>query len=468
MSITLYFNPYSHRCLSVKTVLLLTKSDFNEKIIDVLKGENVKQAFTNINPNQTVPAITEGFFSLFESHAIIKYICINKPDYKLYPNTLQQKALVDSYLDWHQNEFTKLLDYSKECYLQPLLIGNKIPENRVSRLVDVEEVLVFFTKTFLNNGQYNYIYDQPSFTLADIRAVCDLTSLFICNFDFEKFPILEQYIWRMFKITDLYQSHKEYFNLIQKQKYKNQFIQSILTKQIKQEQITLYFYPLSSPSRAVRSLFLMAKIEYNEKVIDILKSENKSDNYTQINPNQTVPCIKQGTFTLFESHAILKYICEQYMLLDFYPQENLRLKAQIDSYLDFHLSEMRQITEFVMSSQKNQNEQELKDKQKNIDQLLQFFVKIFLNEGKYKYIYNHKTISIADLSAVNEILFLVMINYEFNNVPQIQKYIANIIENSQVKQSNKEYFSTISSNQHNNLNQFNKQIITTTKKRGCC
>ena len=86
MSITLYFNPYSHRCLSVKTVLLLTNSDFNEKIIDVIKGENLKQAFTNINPNQTIPAITEGFFSLFESHAIIKYICTNKPDFRLYPN----------------------------------------------------------------------------------------------------------------------------------------------------------------------------------------------------------------------------------------------------------------------------------------------------------------------------------------------------------------------------------------------
>ncbi|CAD8186731.1 unnamed protein product [Paramecium pentaurelia] len=468
MSITLYFNPYSHRCLSVKTVLLLTKSDFNEKIIDVLKGENLKQAFTNINPNQTVPAITEGFFSLFESHAIMKYICINKPDFKLYPNTLQQRALIDSYLDWHQNEFTKLLDYSKECYLQPLLIGNKVPENRVSRLVDVEEVMHFFIKTFLNNGQYNYVFDQPNFTLADIRAVCDLTSLFICNFDFEKFPVLEQYIWRMFKITDLYQSHKDYFNLIQKQKYKNQFIQSILTKQLKQEQITLYFHPLSSPSRAVRSLLLLAQIDFDEKVIDILKSENKSDQYTKINPNQTVPSIKQGTFTLFESHAILKYICEQYRLFDFYPQENLRLKALIDNYLDFHLNEMKQITDYVLNSQKILNEQELKEKQLNIDKLLQFFVKIFLNEGKYKYIYNHKTISIADLSAVNEILFLVMINYDFNQVPQIQKYITNIIDNEYVKQSNKEYLSTISSNQHNNFNQFNKQIITTQKKRGCC
>ncbi|CAD8130457.1 unnamed protein product [Paramecium sonneborni] len=69
MSITLYFNSYSHRCLSVKTILLLTNYDFNEKIIDVLKGENLKQAFTNINPNQTVPAITKEFFSLFEIFA---------------------------------------------------------------------------------------------------------------------------------------------------------------------------------------------------------------------------------------------------------------------------------------------------------------------------------------------------------------------------------------------------------------
>ncbi|CAD8169231.1 unnamed protein product [Paramecium pentaurelia] len=448
MSITLYFNPYSHRCLSVKTVLLLTKSGFNEKIIDVLKGENLKHAFTNINPNQTVPAITEGFFSLFESHAIIKYICINKPDFRLYPNTLQDKALVDSYLDWQQNEFTKLLDYSKE-----------VPENRVSRLVDVEEILHFFIKTFLNNGQFYYIFDLPNFTIADIRAVCDLTSLFICNFDFEKFP--------NFKNTRIISITLGLFNLISKQKYKNLFIQSILTRQPKQDLITLYFHPLSSPSRAVRSLFLLAKIEYNEKFIDILKFENKSDQYTQINPNQTVPSIKQGTFTLFESHTILKYVCEQYRLFEFYPQENLRFKAQIDSYLDFHLNQMRQITEYVMSVQKNQNEEQLKAKQKNIDQQLQFFTKAFLNEGQYKYIYNLKTISIADLSAVNEIVFLVMANYEFNSVPQIKKYLTNILDNQNVRQSNKEYFSLICNNQLNNFNQFNKQIIASSKKRGC-
>lgn len=109
MSITLYYNPYSTRCISVKCVLLLTKSDFNEKPIDVLKDEHLQPAFANINPNQTVPAITEGFFSLFESHSILKYITLSRQDFTLYPNVLDinikallNKALVDSYLDWHQ------------------------------------------------------------------------------------------------------------------------------------------------------------------------------------------------------------------------------------------------------------------------------------------------------------------------------------------------------------------------------
>ena len=34
---------------------------------------------------------------------------------------------------------------------------------------------------------------------------------------------------------------------------------------------------------------------------------------------------------------------------------------------------------------------------KQVSDLLQFFVKVFLNEAKYKYIWNSKTESIADL-----------------------------------------------------------------------
>lgn len=40
MSITLYFNHYSPRCLAVKTILLLTKSEFTETVIDIFKGDH--------------------------------------------------------------------------------------------------------------------------------------------------------------------------------------------------------------------------------------------------------------------------------------------------------------------------------------------------------------------------------------------------------------------------------------------
>lgn len=36
----------------------------------------------------------------------------------------------------------------------------------------------------------------------------------------------------------------------------------------------------------------MGKIEFDEKIIDVLKSEHLSEKFTKINPNQTIPFIK--------------------------------------------------------------------------------------------------------------------------------------------------------------------------------
>ncbi|CAD8071732.1 unnamed protein product [Paramecium primaurelia] len=303
MSITIYFNPYSHR----NTFNIIENTNKQ----NVTKRENLNHAFPNINPNQLFQPLLKSFSVYLKAMQ--------------QQNTFAQINLISDYILMQKNhsiykqEWIHIQIGIKMNLLNFWIIlkRDRVPENRVSRLADVEGILHFFIKTFLNNGQLNYIFDLPNFTIADFRAVCDLTSLYICNFDFEKFPVLEKYILRIFfKIPELYLTHQDYFNLISKQKYKNLFIQSILARQPEQDLINLYFHPLSSPSRAVRSLFLLATIEYNQKFIDILKSENKFDQHTQINQ------IKQ----------------------------------------------------------------------------------------------NLKTISITDLSAVNEILLLVMANYEFNSV----------------------------------------------------
>ena len=38
----------------------------------------------------------------------------------------------------------------------------------------------------------------------------------------------------------------------------------------------------------------------------------KTDDYTKINPNQMIPSLRDGQFSLWESHAIVRYLCGRY------------------------------------------------------------------------------------------------------------------------------------------------------------
>jgi len=84
--------------------------------------------------------------------------------------------------------------------------------------------------------------------------------------------------------------------------------------------LNFYFHPLSPPSRSARLLLLLSKTHYTEKLVDLMKKENTTPEYSHINPNQTVPAIQDGNFNLFESHAIMRYIATSRKLTNFYPQ----------------------------------------------------------------------------------------------------------------------------------------------------
>ena len=74
--------------------------------------------------------------------------------------------------------------------------------------------------------------------------------------------------------------------------------------------ITLYIDWASQPSRAVMSFCEVNKIPYQIKEVRIFKGENKSPEFLKINPNGQVPAMTKDSFKLFESHAILRYLCE--------------------------------------------------------------------------------------------------------------------------------------------------------------
>lgn len=70
--------------------------------ISLKDGEqHTNQELVSINPNHTVPAIEDNGFAMFESTAILKYICnkYNLPDH-WYPKDVQKRARVDEAMSW--------------------------------------------------------------------------------------------------------------------------------------------------------------------------------------------------------------------------------------------------------------------------------------------------------------------------------------------------------------------------------
>ncbi|MEM7360466.1 MAG: glutathione S-transferase family protein [Pseudomonadota bacterium] len=71
----------------------------------------------------------------------------------------------------------------------------------------------------------------------------------------------------------------------------------------------------SAPSpcaRRVRITLLEKKVPFDEVEVDLVNMEQRSEAYLRLNPNGFVPTLAHGSFTIFESAAIVDYLEEQF------------------------------------------------------------------------------------------------------------------------------------------------------------
>ncbi|KAL8244902.1 hypothetical protein R6Q59_011160 [Mikania micrantha] len=106
--------------------------------------------------------------------------------------------------------------------------------------------------------------------------------------------------------------------------------------------LKVYGNRLSEPSRAVIIFCKANGIEFEEIETDILKNQQHSPEYKDINPMRQIPAIVDGELKLFESHAILIYLSCAFpqVASHWYPNE-IHKRAKIHSVLDWHHSFLR-------------------------------------------------------------------------------------------------------------------------------
>ncbi len=92
--------PYSSNVIPVLWTLGELGLDYRLMLAGGSFGKLDTEEYARINPNRMIPAIRDGDFCLWESHAIVRYLCHRHDHGGLCPEDPQRRALADQWMDW--------------------------------------------------------------------------------------------------------------------------------------------------------------------------------------------------------------------------------------------------------------------------------------------------------------------------------------------------------------------------------
>ncbi len=128
MGIKIYADPITVNCRKVIAGLDLIGAPYELVHVDYFKGEQKAEPYLSLNPNASVPAMTDGDFELWESNAILQYAADKIGNESAYPRDLQTRADINRWLLWEGSSwFPSCYVFLVENCVKPLLGGQADP-----------------------------------------------------------------------------------------------------------------------------------------------------------------------------------------------------------------------------------------------------------------------------------------------------------------------------------------------------
>ncbi len=102
----LYIHPFSSNARRARLVASHLGLEIEQKMVDLSKGEQRAPAYLALNPNGKVPTLVDGDTKLWESYAIMIYMCEKSGKRELYPDNLAARTDINKWLFWCANEWS--------------------------------------------------------------------------------------------------------------------------------------------------------------------------------------------------------------------------------------------------------------------------------------------------------------------------------------------------------------------------
>ncbi|KAF0896886.1 hypothetical protein E2562_029574 [Oryza meyeriana var. granulata] len=157
----------------------VNRIDFEEVTVDLFKREHLSPEFKKINPMGQVPAIVDGRFRLFESHAILRYLATVFPGVAdhWYPADLFTRAKLEAILDWHHSNLRRgAATFVLNTVLAPSLGLPSSPEAAKQAEKLLLRSLTMIESMWLK-GDAKFLLGNPQLSIADLSLVCEIMQL---------------------------------------------------------------------------------------------------------------------------------------------------------------------------------------------------------------------------------------------------------------------------------------------------
>ncbi|XP_062147036.1 glutathione S-transferase T1 isoform X1 [Alnus glutinosa] len=179
MKLKVYADRMSQPSRAVIIFCKVNGIDFEEIRVDLSKRQQLSPEFKEINPMRRVPAIVDGRFKLFESHAILIYLACSFPGVAdhWYPADVSRKAKIHSVLDWHHSNLRQgAAGLILNSVLAPVF---GLPLNSQAAAISEKLLSLSLSKIesiwLKGNGRFLLGGFLPS--IADLSLVCEILQL---------------------------------------------------------------------------------------------------------------------------------------------------------------------------------------------------------------------------------------------------------------------------------------------------
>lgn len=144
------------------------------------------------NPNPLVPTLDEEDFTLWESNAIVRYLCAKHAHGTLYPDDLRHRADADRWMDWQTTNATAAM---RDVFWQ--LVRTKADERNQAVLEASRESSE--TKARILNAHLatRAYMTGDDFTIADIAIACHVHRWYALPIERPDLPNLARYYERV-------------------------------------------------------------------------------------------------------------------------------------------------------------------------------------------------------------------------------------------------------------------------------